>query len=285
MDISNNKQIEEGLMFFKEEKYVEAYATFEAASREDESLDLPFYYMAAIHTRRKEYDNALEQVERAIENNYCNEKARNLKAFLLIKLDRMKDAKKTVKENLEYDPNDYMSHQISLKLHVGRYIESAWLDYMKLISCVPQVCLDIARTYLEWGMYDEAGGSAETAFDFDKYPMHHYYKGACQILAGHYYIDGALREFEHAERCMPSNCYSLEPEDIKILEVAIENAANSAKACYYLGLIYLDLKEYELAGKYFTKSIEQDGGFALAKEKLEIAREKNCLDKKADIEE
>lgn len=285
MNQSNNKQIEEGLMLFKEEKYDEAYAAFEIASREDESLDLPFYYMAAIHTRRKEFDKALEYAQRAIDKLFNNEKARNLKAFLLIKLDRMKDAKKTVKENLNYDSKDYMSHQMSLKFEVGRYIETAWIDYMKLIRYVPKACLDIARTYLEWGMYVEAGGSSETAFEFDKYPMHHYYKGACQILAGHYYIDGALREFEHAERCMPSNCYSLEPEDIKILEVAIENAANSAKACYYLGLIYLDLKEYELAAKYFAKSIEQDGSFALAKEKLEIAREKNCLDKKADIEE
>lgn len=72
---------------------------------------------------------------------------------------------------------------------------------------------------------------------------------------------------------------------ITTIEVAIENATNSAKACYYLGLIYLDIKEYELAAKYFAKSIEQDSSFAQAKEKLEIAREKNCLEKKADIEE
>ena len=56
MEQRYNKQIEEGLMLFKEEKYDEAYAAFEAASKEDESLDLPFYYMAAIHTRRKEFD-------------------------------------------------------------------------------------------------------------------------------------------------------------------------------------------------------------------------------------
>nr|WP_292167070.1 tetratricopeptide repeat protein [Butyrivibrio sp.] len=285
MDISNNKQIEKGLMFLKEEKYYEAYAAFEAASKEDKSLDLPFYYMAVILTRRKEFDKAFGLAKIAMENDYSNKKSRNLKAFLLIKLDRVEDAKEAVKENLEYDPNDYMSHQMSLKFEVGRYIETAWIDYMKLIRYVPKACLDIARTYLEWGMYDEAGYSAETAFDFDKYPIHHYYRGACKILTGHYDIDNALLEFEHAERCMPSNCYSLEPDDIKILEVVIENATNSAKACYYLGLIYLDLKEYELAAKYFAKSIEQDGSFALAKEKLEIAREKNCLDKKADIEE
>ena len=73
--------------------------------------------------------------------------------------------------------------------------------------------------------------------------------------------------------------------DIKILKVAIENAANSAKACYYLGLIYLDLKEYELAAEYFSKSIEQDSTFALAREKLEVACQKKCLEKKDDSEE
>lgn len=285
MNQSNNKQIEEGLILFKEEKYDEAYAAFEAASKEYESLDLPLYYMAAILTRRKEFDNALELVKRAIERNYSNEKARNLKAFLLIKLDRMKEAKEAVKGNLSYDPNDYMSHKMSLYFYSGRYIETAWIDYMTLIKDVPEVCLDIARTYLEWGMYREARDSAETAFDFDKYPMNHYYKGACEILAEYYSIDDALREFACAERCKPSDCHNLAPEDIKILKVAIENAANSAKACYYLGLIYLDRKEYELAAEYFSKSIEQDSTFAPAREKFEVACQKKCLEKKDDSEE
>ena len=89
-----------------------------------------------IHARRKEFDKALEYAQRAIDKKFNNEKARNLKAFLLIKLDRMKDAKKTVKENLNYDSKDYMSHQMSLKFEVGRYMETAWIDYIVELSFI-----------------------------------------------------------------------------------------------------------------------------------------------------
>ena len=90
MNQSNNQQIEEGLLLFKEEKYDAAYAAFEIASREDESLDLPFYYMAAIHTRRKEFDKALEYAQRAIDKNFNKGiKGKNMLNIILININDM----------------------------------------------------------------------------------------------------------------------------------------------------------------------------------------------------
>lgn len=259
-----------GLALFYQEKYDEAYEAFYKATWVNELQEMGYYYLAAIDTRRGDYEEALDHVERSLVKNSHNIKARGLKAFLLLKLEREKDAMNMVKENLELDEFDYLSRYISIQFHKGRSRESAWLDYMSFIRSNHEICLQVARDLMEWGMYSEASGATGVMGEEDHHPMLRYYRGSCDIRTYHY-MDEPLRQFETAQNMSSDYCFPNKLEDIAVLKTAIKVSKNPSKACYYLGCLYYDKLQYDLAIEYWEKSLALDDTFPTVCRNLAIA--------------
>lgn len=98
-----------GLSLFYQKRYDEAYDMFYKAAWSSEQQEMSFYYLVVISCIRKEYNSALELMEKGLVKNWHNVKARGLKAVILRKLERMDEAADWIRENLKLDPFDYVS--------------------------------------------------------------------------------------------------------------------------------------------------------------------------------
>ena len=98
-----------GLSLFYQKRKEEAYDAFYKATWSNEQQEMSFYYLAAIAAEKGEFNAALELIEKGIVKNSHNVKARGLKAIILRKLERKKEAEAWIEENLKVDPFDYLS--------------------------------------------------------------------------------------------------------------------------------------------------------------------------------
>ncbi len=254
-----------GLSLFYQEKYDEAYDAFYKAIWVKELQEEGFYYLGAIACRKKEYGEALDFIEKSLVRNAHNIKARALKAMLLIKLDRTKEADAWINENLDLDPFDYVS--IYAGIVTGIYGEG----YLhKLSRDFHETYLQMARDLAEAGLFEDAL-KALGFCDQDK-PMLHYYRAYYLRKLGR---DGeAQAEITLGEKADPYCCFPNKLEDIAVLKV------EEPKALYYLGCLYYDKLQFDLAIDLWEKSAAMDDTFPTLLRNLSIA----CYNKLGDKE-
>lgn len=145
-----------GLSLFYQKRYDEAYDMFYKAAWSSEQQEMSFYYLAVISCIRKEYNSALELMEKGLVKNWHNVKARGLKAVILRKLERMDEAADWIRENLKLDPFDYVSlselcygAEEEERNQLQAFLEGGMRGY-------GENYLQLARDYAEAGFYEEA---------------------------------------------------------------------------------------------------------------------------------
>lgn len=270
-----------GLSLFYQEKKEEAYDAFYKATWSNEQQEMSFYYLAVIETERGNLENAYELVEKGLIKNSHNIKARALKAILLRKLGREKEAADWMTENLRIDPFDYVSRFEQAK---GNRDEAVVLQEIQQISRgFFETYLQAARDYAEAGCYEEALWVLEQCRK--EQPMIAYYKA--------YYLD-KLGEMEksrlacmEAEKCSPLYCFPNKLEDIAVLEAALKNNPQGAKAYYYLGNLCYDKLQFEKAIMLWEKSVQLDDNYATVHRNLALAyynKQKNTQKAKDELE-
>ncbi len=271
-----------GLSYFYQERFDEAFDAFYKASWINELQEMSFYYLAVIASRRRDYEEALDFVEKALIKNAHNIKARGLKAAILIALAKGNAAFNWILKNLELDAFDYVSIMLKCLLQKAAKGENADIesdsDYEEFLTVSrnnPETFLQTARDFAEFGMYGEALITL-SLYSGDK-PMIHYYKGAyLKKRAGigifnSELAETALREFSLGEKCDPTYCFPNKLEDIAVLNLVIEKTEKPAKAYYYLGCLYYDKLQFEYAIDLWKKSVLLDNSFATAHRNLAIA--------------
>ncbi|MFA9396712.1 MAG: DUF5107 domain-containing protein [Clostridiaceae bacterium] len=253
-----------GLVLFYTNKLEEAFDAFYKATWSSEQQEMSFYYLAVISTSRKEYEIALDFVDKALVKNSHNIKARGLKAYLLRKLNRIENAIFWVKENLDVDKFDYVSMFEKIQLQ-GDKKEINTNCMKKVMRDFHENYLQLARDYGEFGAYDEAIKVIELCGQ-DK-PLLHYYSA---YYLGKLGLDNK-DTLKNAELACSDCCFPNKLEDINVLNYAIENNKHGAKAHYYLGNLYYDKLQYETAIKLWEKSVELDDKFSIAVRNLALA--------------
>lgn len=276
-----------GLSLFYQEKYDDAFDAFYKAVWVSELQEMGYYYLAAISTRRGDYEEALELVEKGLVKNVHNVKARGLKGAILWKLGRIREARYWIYENLEVDAFDYVSMYLLLCMSENRSaLEAA---FHKVSRDFDETYLLVARDLAEFGLYEEAA-NALSLFPGDK-PMIHYYRGAYLAKLGKEKEAG--EEFSKAEKADSSYCFPNKLEDIAVLMCAIENNPKWAKARYYLGCLWYDKLQYCDAIRCWEESVALDGSFATALRNLSIAyynkqdekeKARQCLEKAFELD-
>lgn len=252
-----------GLTCFYQNKLEESYDAFYKATWSSEQQEMSFYYLAVILAIQGKFAHAYELIEKALVKNSHNIKARGLKAYILRKLDRKEAALSWIVESLCLDPFDFVS---GYELVILQNCEDEALsDWKERLRGFKENYLMTARDYAEFGAYGEAIWVLEECTE--SYPMILYYKAYYKNCIGESFTE----TLKAAEAADPAYCFPNKLEDIEVLQFAIQNAENSAKACYYLACLYYDKRQYEKAIHLWGKSVSQDDTYPLAHRNLAIA--------------
>lgn len=247
-----------GLALFYQKDYDGAYDAFYKAAWCREQQELAYYYLAAISCRKGEYGKGLELIERSLIRNSHNIKGRGLRAVLAGKLGQTEKALEYIEENLSIDPFDYVSRWERCRIF-GKE-EGGWNETSVLMRDNSDTYLMTARDYMEWGCYQEAAGLLRECHG--KSPLLAYYEGYGWLKSG--CPDGeqmAHACLKRAAQTAPDWCFPNKLEDIEVLKEAMDRNVRDAKAPYYLGNLYYDKKQYDLAIELWEQSRQMDDTF------------------------
>lgn len=257
-----------GLSLYYQKRYCEAYDAFYKAAWSNEQQEMSFYYLAAIACLGRDYENALELIEKGLVKNWHNVKARGLKAVILRKLGRQEEAGAWIRENLKIDPFDYLSRMEQL---YGMDEQSAADEERVLLELMRESeenYLQTARDYAEGGFYEEA---VRTLNKFrGQGALSRYYKAyySKQSGAQETEIKGL---YEEAERADSYCCFPNKLEDIAVLLDCIKTVKTASYAPYYLGDLYYDKKQYKAAVQYWEMSAANQEDFPTVWRNLSLA--------------
>lgn len=254
-----------GLSLLYQNKLDEAYDAFYKSAWSNSCQESAFYHLACISAGNGDYEIALEHIDNAIIKNGRNYKARNLKALILLNLNRENEAINLARETIALDPMDYISRRI-LGEKPDMRIDTA---------------IEIALEYRAGGFYDEAiSVLTETNSD---YPLVHYH------LADLYRIIGdkekTVYHLERGENADSYLCFPHRLDDMLVLENAVKITANNAMANYYLGCLYYDKKRYDDAVNCWKNTAKNKPEFPTSHRNLALAYYNKMGDEKSAIKE
>ena len=258
-----------GLALFYQGEKGEAFDAFYKATWSNEQQEMAFYYLAAIETERKNYAEALELIEKGLVKNAHNIKARGLKAVILRKMGRYEEAKAWLEENLRTDPFDYVSGFEKTILEGGsENCSGNCLDELNaLMRGFKENYLQTARDYAEAGCFEEAEAVLRECPESS--PMTMYYRGYYLAKMGR--TEEALDAYREADLCSSLYCFPNKLEDITVLESALRTYPDGAKAYYYLGSLYYDKLQFDLAADLWEQSEKRDDRFPTVHRNLALA--------------
>lgn len=277
-----------GLCCFYNGEEEEAYALFRKAAWSKEQKENSLYYASAILTKQGEFKKALELIEEALIRNSHNMKARGLKVSLLRYLGMKEAAKEYGHETLLIDPFEYRSlfellllqneelqnedakneeaknEEAKNKARVNRLEHKE--EFYHRIQQVPNLYLELAYDYMETGCYQEALAICEESKLY--YPMIFYTAAYCANKLG---ISRKREEYlEKGKTASASYCFPNKLQDKLVLSFVTEINPTDANAWYYLGLLWYDKKQYQLACECYKTSISINDTFPTAHRNLAL---------------
>lgn len=234
----------------------EAYARFYKSCWNAAWQDAGYFACAQISLMQGRLEDALDEIDRSLIRNWHHHKARVLKAAILRKMGRKEDALRLIEDSLDID-------KFNFGCRYEKYLltgDVADLQVLKeLMRGEAHNYDEIALDYCGAGCWTEAASlwniaSSENAVT----PMTYYYWGWCLEEGG---LEGADAIFAKAVAACPDYCFPNRLEAILALQCAMEKNPEDARAPYYLGNLYYDKRQYDLATEYWEKSATLDASF------------------------
>ncbi len=226
-----------GLCLKYQGKYDEAYDWFYKSTWNRAWQDAGYLACAQISTMRGDYATALEEVDHSLIYGWHNHKSRALKAALLHRLG--KPDKAFCDESLAIDPFNY-----------GVLYEQGSIDEMQTLMHDDANNYDeTALDYVAAGLYDDAVRIWRMAIE----------NGAVTPMT-YYYIAWLTKEetdWQAAHSQPQDYCF---PNRIEAV-LALSSFPDDARACYYLGCLYYDKRQYDLAQELWEKSAKAEPDF------------------------
>ena len=249
----------------------EAYDLFWKATWNKAWADAGYFEAAKISTAERRYEDALDETNRCLNNNWHNHKARALKAAILRKLGMTDEAIALIDESLTADLFNYGCRYEKYLLTKD---EDVLAEMKQMLRKCAQNYDEVALDYCAAGFKDEARAIWRIAIDEGATtPMTYYYLFA---------FCGEADALEKAENTDSSYCFPNRPEDVMALEAAKQREAqmvNSkssnckySKAPYYLGCLYYAARQYDLAIENWELSAKLDPTFPTVWRNLALGR-------------
>ncbi len=228
-----------------------------------------FYSLAQIDCARRDWPKALAHLDRALQVNTENAKARGLKAALLRRAGQREAAGRLAAETVANDPLDFWArYEVALSATTG---QAARLDELnQLMRGEPQTYLDIALDYAMAGLDEEAARLLLIAAGFPiLHPMVAYALSFLARRSGQ--ADEAADWQQRARQAAPEYCFPWRLEEQLILEDALRTDPRDARASYYLGNLLYDKKRYAPAVALWQTAARLEPGLSYAWRNLGLA--------------
>jgi len=246
----------------------EAYELFWKSTWNKAWADAGYFEAACISTSEGRYEDALDELNRSLIFNSCNHKARALKVAVLRKMGDSTRALEFASKSLLLDHFNYgcmyeehlltgqPTEHLQELMHDNEYnYHELALDYAQ--AGLWQECIDILHL-------------SHTERTAPEHPLTYYYIGYAKTMQGK--LDEAKACFEKAENAKPDYCFPNRLEDVLALEVAKRMNPDGARAPYYLGCLYYDKRQYDVAVENWELSARLDPQFPTVWRNLALAR-------------
>lgn len=253
-----------GLAFKSQGQFDEAYDAFYKAVWNGAWVSPACLELARLSWRRRQFDEALALLERALAANWHNHQARHLKIAFLRNLGRRDEAKDECALSLRLD-----------RMHYGAAFERLYLHsdmgFRDLMPNNAQTYIEVALDYAGAGLWSEATTLLKEAPTDD--PMVLYYLAWCdQEFDGNQRVKPwAVQTFQKAAALPPDYCFPNRLECIAALTTAMRLNPADAKAPYYLGNFWYAHRQYEDAIGCWEASLSLDADNPTAHRNLGLA--------------
>lgn len=244
----------------------EAYDQFYKSTWNGAWQDAGYFACAQISLMRNCLTDAMDEIDRSLIRNWHNHKARALKTTILRKAGRNDEALKLIEESLEIDRFNY-------GCLFEKYIITGDDDTLQLLKTMMRRCAnnydEIALDYCAAGCTSEALKLWNIAIEEGALtPMTYYYMGWCNAATD---AEAAKELFAKAEAYPSDYCFPNRLEAVLALNCAMAYLPQASKAPYYLGCLYYDKRQYDLAIKAWERSAAADDKFPTVWRNLALA--------------
>ena len=242
-------------------RLVEAYELFWKSTWNKAWADAGYYQAACISTAQGRYDDALDELNRCLIFNSCNHQARALKAVVLRMLGRQTEALAWIDESLQTDHFNY-------GCRYEKYLLTGDDTFRQMMRKASNNYDELALDYAAAGFENEAHAIWELAISVGAVtPMTYYYLGNLTTNSSN-----GSNYYQMAEQTDSYCCFPNRLEDVLALEAAKMKNPQGAKASYYLGCLYYDKRQYDLAIENWELSAKLDSQFPTVWRNLALAR-------------
>lgn len=241
-------------------RYDEAYSWFYKSTWSGFWQDPGYFACARISVMQGRFEDALWELDRCLVRNWHNSQARALKAAVLRILGRTDEALDLIEESLRMDRFNYGcrferqfidgsgKEELSdlLRDDAHNYDECA-LDYLRAGLC--------KEASLVWAFARERGAVT---------PMTYYFLAMADW-------GNASELYRLAASACPDCCFPNSLDAVLALGRAMEAVPEDARAPYYLGNLYYDKRQHDLAIELWEKSAGLDPEFPTVWRNLALA--------------
>ena len=235
-------------------KLDEAYERFWKATWNKAWADAGYFEAAKISVAQGRFEDALDEINRCLDNNWHNHKARALKAAILRKLEMNDEALALIDESLSFDAFNYGCRY---EKYLIKQDEKELTEMKEMLRKSSQNYDELALDYQAAGLDTEAEAIWNIAIS----------EGAVSPMT--YYYMGRYDEAVHADL---SYCFPNRAEDIIALEAAKRLSPADAHAPYLLGCLYYAARQYDLAIENWELSARLDPKFPTVWRNLALGR-------------
>lgn len=257
-----------GLSLKYQGKTEEAYDFFYKACWNAAWQDAGYYSLALLSAAKGNWEDALYEIDKSLLRNWHNLRGRHLKAIILRRLGRTDEALAFIENTLSID-------RFNFGCGLEKYfISGNEADKDALIVLMRQEAHnyeELALDYASAGCWEEALSVADMAIhaSVSNQTLLHYYKAWFLLKLER--IDEGQEAIRIAEKQSPDCCFPNALDAILALQAVIDFAGRAPKACYYLGNLWYDKRQYTEAIALWEKSAKQDGVFPTVLRNLSLA--------------
>ena len=244
-----------------------AYQCFWKSTWNKAWADAGYFEAACISMSDERWEDALDELERSLISNSHNHKARAMKALVLRKLGRKEEALAWIQESYKIDPFNYVC---MVEEHLLTGSKEPLERMVELMHGNIYNYHETALDYAQAGQREEVLLVLQTAIDHqvEESPLTYYY----MAVYGNATLEKGFGYLQKAVQADPSYCFPNRLEDAYALKAVDVMPLTDARAPYYLGCLYYDKRQYDLAVACWERSAKIDPDFPTVWRNLALAR-------------
>ena len=243
-----------------------AYNCFWKSTWNKAWADAGYFEAACISMMDERWEDALDELERALISNSHNHKARAMKAVALRKLGRKEEALAWIQDSYKIDPFNYVC---MVEEHLLTDRQEPLDRMVELMHGNIYNYHETALDYAQAEQNEEVKLVLQTAIDHgvEESPLTYYYMG----FYGSTFV-GGLPYLRKAAKISADYCFPNRLEDAHMFQALRLIPVPDPRAPYYQGCLYYDKRQYDLAIDNWEYSAKLDPTFPTVWRNLALAR-------------